>query len=153
MPNALVQDTQIDDAPPLFLVPGPTWTSFEQFRRGGGGALEDIPPHGVGTLRGKTGTFRLVREEDFQRLLGLATDIHRLQKGLSFVIQAAKVLAKHPDHEHLQLLIQSASMIAGSPILPVRDGHEAFRLTAQEEADQSSDDFDLQTAEIPRPVL
>ena len=153
MVHKLAQNTQIGNESPSMLVPGPTWTSFEQFRRGGGGALEEIPAHGVGTLRGKTGTFRVIREDDFQRLLGLATDIHRLQKGLSFVIQAAKVVAKHPDREHVQLLIQSASLIAGSSVLPVRDGHEGFQLTAEEEAEQSSDDFDLQTDEIPRPAL
>ena len=153
MAHELVQNSQLDNAAPFALVPGPTWTSFEQFRRGGGGALEEIPRHGVGTLRGKTGTFRVIREEDFQRLIGLATDIHRLQKGLSVVIQAAKVVAKHPDREHVQLLIQSASMVAGSPVLPVRDGHETFQLTAKEEADPSSDVFDLEKAEIPRLAL
>jgi hypothetical protein len=140
-------------AKPIALVPGPTWSTFEQFRRGGNSVLEEIPPHGVGTLRGKAGTFRIIRDDDFQRLLGLATDIHRLQNGLNFVIQAAKVVAKHPDMEHVQLLIQSASMVAGSPVLPVREGHEAFRLTPEEEVEQSADDFDLATAEIPRPAL
>ena len=153
MAHELVQNSQAETAPPVVLVPGPTWTSFEQFRRGGSRVLEEIPSHGVGTLRGKSGTFRLIRDEDFQRLLGLATDIHRLQKGLSFVIQAAKVVARHPDQEHVQLLIQSASMVAGSPVLAVRDGHEAFQLTPEEEAEQSSDDFDLETAEIPRLAL
>ena len=153
MAQELVLNSQPETASPFALVPGPTWTSFEQFRRGGSGALDEIPPHGVGTLRGKSGTFRVIREEDFQRLLGLATDIHRLQKGLRFVIQAAKIVAKHPDQEHVQLLIQSASMVAGIPVLPVRDGHEAFQLTPEEEAEQSSDDFDLETAQIPRLAL
>lgn len=153
MSHELIQNSQVQGTSPFELIPGPTWSSFEQFRRGGGGALEEIPTHGVGTLRGRTGTFRVLREEDFQRLLGLATDIHRLQKGLNFVIQAAKVMAKHPDQEHLKLLIQSASMVAGSPVLPVRDGHEVFQLTPEEEAEQASDDFDVETAEIPRPAL
>lgn len=138
---------------PLALVPGPTWSSFEQFRRGGSSTLEEIPEHGVGTLRGKTGTFRVLREDDFQQLLGLATDIHRLRKGLRFVLQAAKVVAKHPDDEHVQLLIESASMVADSPVLPERDGHEGFVLTREEEAEEAADGFDLKTAEIPRPKL
>lgn len=153
MADELIPSPAVESALPLALVPGPIWNSFEQFRRAGSSALEEIPIHGVGTLRGKTGTVRILREEDFQRLLGLATDIHRLQNGLSFIIQAAKVVAKHPDQEHVQLLIRSASMVAGSPVLPVRDGHESFRLTAEEEAAQSSDDFDLNTADIPRPEL
>jgi hypothetical protein len=151
MPNQLAQASQGE--PPVALVPGPAWSSFEQFRRGGGSTLEKIPPHGVGTLHGRTGTFRVLREEDFQRLLGLAAEIHRLQKGLNVVIQAAKIMAKHPDREHVELLIQSASMVAGSPVLPVREGHEAFQLTPEEVAEQSADDFDVKTAEIPRPSL
>lgn len=135
----------------LEVVPGPTWSSFEQFRRSGGAALEEIPIHGVGTLRGKAGTFRILREEDFQRLLGLAAEIHRLQSGLGFVIQAAKVVAKHPDQEHVQLLIHSASLVAGSPVLPVREGHESFQLSPAEESQASTDDFDVSTAEVPRP--
>src|SRR5258708_21347017 len=108
------QTTEIVDAPayPLALVPGPNWGSFEQFRKGGTAALDEIPAHGVATLRGKTGTFRILRDEDFQHLLGLAADIHRLQEGLNFVIQAAKVVAKHPDRDHVPLLIQSASLFA-----------------------------------------
>ncbi len=153
MSKELGQNSANRTLSPVALIAGPTWNSFEQFRRGGSGALEEIPAHGVGTLRGKTGTFRVIRDEDFQRLLGLATDIHRLQNGLNFVIQAAKVVAKHPDDDHVQLLIRSASMVAGSPILPVRDGHDAFQLTREEETEQASDDFDLETADIPRREL
>ena len=94
-----------------------------------------------------------MREDDFQQLLGLAADIHRLRKWLRFVLQAAKVVAKHPDDEHVQLLIESASLVAGSPVLPEREGHEGFALTYEEEAEEAADDFDLKTAEIPRPEL
>ena len=48
---------------------------------------------------------------------------------------------------------KSASMVAGSPVLPERDGHEGFALTPEEEAEEAADDFDLKTAEIPRPPL
>lgn len=144
--NELLEETVVQSTPSLALVPGPTWNSFEQFRRGGQSVLDEIPVHGVGTLRGKSGTFRVLRDEDFQRLLGLSSDIHRLQNGLNFVIQAARVVARHPDQEHVQLLIQSASMVAGSPVLPVREGHESFELSAEEQATQSADEFELETA-------
>jgi hypothetical protein len=137
----------------LALVPGPTWSSFEQFRKGGNASLEDIPEHGVGTLVGRGVTYRILREADFQNLTGLAADVHRLQQGLNMIIQAAKVVAKHPDQEHVQLLIYSAALFAGSPVLPTRDGHDSFQLT-QEEADaQASDEFNLENAVIPRPRL
>ena len=148
-PSAMIPSPAL----PFALVPGPYWLSFEQFRKGGSGALEEIPKQGVATLRGKSATFRVLRDEDFQRLIGLAADVHRLQKGLKIVIQAANVVAKHPDQDHVQLLIQAASMFAGAPVLPERSGHAGFELTPEEVAAQSSDDFVLETAEIRRPVL
>src|SRR6266481_7023433 len=105
------------------MVPGPYWSSFEQFRTGGLNALESIRIGSVATLRSKSGAFRILRDEDFQRLWGLASEVHRLQTGLKFVIKAAKVALKHPDQEHVELLIQSASMIAQAPELPQREGH------------------------------
>jgi hypothetical protein len=137
----------------LTLVPGPTWNSFEQFRKGGSTSLEEIPEHGVGTLVGRGVTYRILREADFQSLLGLAADVHRLQQGLNIIIQAAKVVAKHPDQEHVQLLVHSAALFAGSPVLPTRDGHDAFQLTQEEVEAQASDDFNLEHTEIPRPRL
>jgi hypothetical protein len=135
----------------LSLVPGPVWVSFEQFRKGGSTSLEEIPEHGVGTLVGKGVTYRILREADFQNLLGVAADVHRLQQGLKIIIQAAKVVAKHPDDEHVQLLLHSAALFAGFPILPTREGHDAFELTQEEVEAQASDDFNLENAKIPRP--
>ena len=136
------------------LVPGPSWNSFEQFRKGNNAALEAIPKHGVATLRSKIGTFRVLREEDFQRLFGLASEIHRLKGGLKLIISAARVYSKFRDDEHEALLMEAVSAFAGSPVLPERDGHGEFEITAEEKAAQANDDFDLlQTANIPRPEL
>jgi hypothetical protein len=44
-------------------------------------------------------------------------------------------------------------MIAGSPVLSVRAGHDSFELTPEEDVAQASDDFELRTAEIPRPAF
>jgi hypothetical protein len=133
------------------LVPGPVWRSFEQFRKGGNTALEEIPEHGVATLVGRGTTYRILHDADFQHLVGLAADVHRLQQGLNVIIRAAQIVAKHPDQEHVQLLIHSAALIAGSPVLPTREGHDAFQLTPEEVETQTSDDFDLDNAAIPRP--
>ena len=135
----------------LALVPGPVWSSFEQFRKGGNAALEEIPEHGVATLVGRATSYRILRDADFQRLIGLAADIHRLRQGLNVVIRAAQVVAKHPDQEHIQLLLHSAALFAGSPVLPTRDGHDAFELTEEEVNAQAADDFNLEDATIPRP--
>jgi hypothetical protein len=135
----------------LALVPGPTWSSFEKFRKGGNTTLEEIPEHGVGTLVGKGVTYRVLRDADFQHLVGLAADVRRLQQGLNVIIQAARVVAKHPDQEHVELLIHSVALFAGSPVLPTRDGHDAFQLTQEEIEAQASDGFTLENAAIPRP--
>lgn len=133
------------------LLPGPVWTSFEKFRTGGNTALESIRPGSVGTLRTKAQTYRIMLDADFQRLLGWASEAARLQKGLRLVVQAAKVVVKHPEIESLQLLVDSAALIAESPILPVKHGHDSLQLTQAEIEEQSKDTFDLENAEVPRP--
>jgi hypothetical protein len=95
--------------------------------------------------------FACAERKIFNASLGCPPMSIDFRMGSIFVIQAARVVARHPDEEHLQFLIQSASMVAGSPVLPVRNGHGYFELSAEEQAAQSADDFDLETAEIPRP--
>ena len=135
------------------LIPGPSWSSFERFRKGNNAALEAIPKHGVATLHSKIGTFRVLREEDFQRLFGLASEVHRLKGGLKLIISAARVYSKFRDDEHEALLMEAVSAFAGNLVLPERGGHAEFEITAEEKAAQANDDFDLQAANIPRPEL
>ena len=131
------------------LVPGPVWTSFDGFKKNGNESLSAMPLHHVGRLQTKHGVFRILHDSDFQRVLGIASDVCRLQDGLRFVVQAAKIAIKHPDEEHIRLLITSASLIAGSPELPQRDGHESFQLKEEESSREACDDIDL--GNIPRP--
>jgi hypothetical protein len=133
------------------LAPGPYWRSFEDFRTAGNAGLDGIPEHGVATLRCKAGTFRILRDSDFQRLVGLANEVHRLQNGIRIVIQAAKVAVKHPDADHIQLLIHSASLIAACPELPQQEGHPSFDLSQQEGTQTASEDFDFENTAVPRP--
>jgi hypothetical protein len=132
------------------LVHGPAWESFEDFRTAGKAGLESIPNGGVATLNCKAGKFRILREEDFQYLVGLAAEVQRLAKGVKVVAQAAKVVIKHPDEEHVKLLLECASLIAESPELPQRDGHTPFELS-EEDRKSAEEDFDLVASEIPRP--
>jgi hypothetical protein len=60
---------------------GPVWTSFEQFRKGGNTALEEIPEHGVAPLVGRGTTYRILRDADFQHRIGLAADM-KVQEAL-----------------------------------------------------------------------
>lgn len=138
----------------LDLVPGPQWTSFEQFRKAGPTALEYMSTHSVGTLRCKSATFRILFDSDFQRLLGLATEVSRLKQGITIVMKAAKVVAKHNDAESIELLIQTASMLNQSNLLPERDGHGEFHISREESAEFSeSAGDDIETMAIPRPSL
>jgi hypothetical protein len=137
---------------PSNLAPGPFWQSFEQFRVSGSTALESILPGTVATLHSKSSLFRILREEDFQRLVGLASEVHRLKTGVTFVLKAAKVLVKHKDQESMELLLHSAMMLNESRVLPEREGHDQFEITAEDvAASTTSDEIDLNT--IPRPSL
>ena len=133
------------------LTPGPYWTSFEQFRRGGQSVLDEIHSGCVGTLRSKTATFRILRDEDFQRLVGLASDVNRLKHGFTLVLQAVKVAHKHPEEDTFKLLFDSVSLLGDSPVLPERDGHGEFEI---DEGDNSETDADsIKASEVPRPSL
>jgi len=100
---------------------GPRWSSFEKFRAEGSRALEQIEAGSVGNLVTKKGQYRILREEDFQALLGLARDVERLQNGLNLVITAAKAMGKHPnDPDVIQVLLETVSFI--TPALPIREG-------------------------------
>jgi hypothetical protein len=57
-------------APLLNLKPGTHWSSFEQFRTEGAKALSPIQGGVVATLSTKTGQYRIIEEQDFQKLLG-----------------------------------------------------------------------------------
>jgi|NGEPerStandDraft_6_1074524.scaffolds.fasta_scaffold99921_2 hypothetical protein len=136
------------------LVAGPEWRSFEQFRVAGSAALESIASGCVATLQVKSRTFRLLRDDDFQKLAGLASEVHRLRQGITIVVQAAKIVAKHPDDlDGLQLLWQSASLLSESNLLPERHGHDTFDLTEQEAEEYGKDDFEIPASGIRRPRL
>lgn len=135
------------------LQPGPCWYSFEQFRKCGINSLDGFALGTVGTLQCKASTFRILLDSDFQKLLGLATEVHRLKQGITIVVQAAKVVAKHNDQESIQLLLQTASMLNQSNLLPERDGHGRFQITPEERAEFSTEDEEVDPSRIPRPVL
>jgi hypothetical protein len=108
--------------PTIQLTPSASWNSFEQFRTSGATALATITDGTVGTLQTKTGQYRILNERDFQRLVGLATDVERLQQGLSVVMRAVRVVENHPeDADTLALLVETVSMLGNiSTALPTR---------------------------------
>jgi hypothetical protein len=133
------------------LVQGPTWNSFEGFREHGLRQLKSIPKRSVATLHCKSGSFRILREDDFQWLVGIASEVARVRNGFNVALSAARVAIQHPDEQHLNLFIDIANTAFQSPLLPYKEGHQGFQLSSEELAAESADDFDPQTANIPRP--
>lgn len=92
-----------------------------------------------------------MRDQDFQRLIGIASEIHRIKAGVTIVLSAAKVVQKHKDEESIELLVKSAALLEESSVLPERDGHDSFHITPNEVLENAEDDLDLE--DIPRPSM
>jgi len=133
------------------LIEGPVWKSFEQFCKGDEAALNSIPDHGVGMIVNEISQFRIMREDDFQRLIGLATEVQRIQKAFNIALQNAKAAAQHPDKDHMDRFIKSATSLGDNLVFSTRDGLGQYQLTQDEICTQDVEEFDL--AEIPRPRL
>ena len=152
MSPTLCATTDVSSWSPTF-VPGTTWSSFEKFRKSGNTALCAMQPASVGFLEIKSNKFCILRNDDFQRLLGLASEVHRLKQGITFVVKAAKVAAKHPhDRDSIELLFQSAVMLSESSLLPERDGHGSLQISAHDLAGFHEDE-QFRAVDIPRPKL
>ena len=136
------------------LVPGLEWRSFEQLRLAGSTALESIAAGQVATLQVRSKTLRILRDDDFQELIGLASEVHRLRQGITIVVTAAKIVAKHPnDRDSIELLCRSASLLSESNLLPVRPEHDKFEISRDEAEEYADDDFVIPESGLPRPKL
>jgi hypothetical protein len=134
----------------LSLVQGPFWPSFEQFRLQGNAGLQELAPGSVGTLLTKQGQFRIMAEEDFQRLQGLAADVRRLSGGLRVVFAAARALQRNRDEASLETLSEAVMMLGDLPALPTRDRFEPLK---PEGLDLEEESGDLDLDNVARPVL
>lgn len=153
MPPTISSTTSVSNWSPS-LSAGPEWRSFEQFRLGGATALETIATGSVAVLHVKSNSFNILRSEDFQKLIGLASEVHRLKEGITLVLTAAKIVRKYPnDPDGIEMLYKSASLLRESSMLPERDGHDPFRITEDECNEHREEDDDVTASEIPRPVL
>lgn len=115
MPTSLAEQQTESEIRPSQLRPGPVWASFEQFRMAGPSGPESVGGGQVGTLRTKGGLFRLIRDEDFQLLVGLASEAKRLQGGLTTMVHAAKVIRDHPSSPSAVELLLHLATEYGSP--------------------------------------
>ena len=133
----------------ISLKQGPSWSSFEQFRAQGGAALREVGPGVVGTLATKQGQFRILNEADFQRLYGLAHEIHRLSGTLRVVVSAARSVQRNHDEASLETLSAAVLLLGELPSLPTRDTLDAL----QPEGFEVDDVDDLDLNRVPRPKL
>ena len=115
MPTTLAEQQTESEIRPSQLRPGPEWASFEQFRMAGPSGPESVGGGQVGTLRTKGGLFRLIRDEDFQLLVGLASEAKRLQGGLTTMVHAAKVIRDHPSSPSAVELLMHLATEYGAP--------------------------------------
>lgn len=139
----------------LSLVQGPHWTSFEKLRVQGAGALSQIRPGTVGSLTSKGCQFRVLCEDDFQFLYGLARDVDRVHQGLRVVLAAVRTVQKHPDQTSVDTLIETALLLGDSPVLPTRLRFESLQPEKSEaivsEVEDEEDEVELNPAVVRRP--
>jgi hypothetical protein len=133
----------------LTLRPGRVWKSFEQFRIGGQSELAELEAGEMGQLITRKGSFRVMREDDFQQMYGLARDVERLQNGLRMVEAAVRSVRKHRDEETIEVLIQAVTLV-DFPTLPTRDQFETFQPEGLEI--DSDDDVELDPAALRRSL-
>jgi hypothetical protein len=127
------------------LVPGPSWSSFEKFRVQGSSALTQIKPGAVGTLTSQGYQFRILCENDFQHLIGLAREVDRVRQGLRVVHAAVQTVQEHPGHNSINTLVEAALLLDSSPVLPVRHQFAALQPEqGQPEWNTADDDDDVE---------
>lgn len=131
------------------LKPGPEWASFEQLRIAGSLGLDMIGTGQAATLRTKAGVFRVLRDEDFQSLVGSASEVDRLKNGLTTLKHALKVVREHPaSTSAVDLLLHIAAQFDAMPVQPVRRGREP--LVSAETIVPEDDEFILDPVEVKK---
>ncbi|GAB4458620.1 MAG: hypothetical protein OHK0029_20110 [Armatimonadaceae bacterium] len=138
---------------------GPHWTSFEKFRVQGREGLLGIQPGSVGTLSTPDGTYRILREDDFQHLLGLAREADRIRGGIRMIRRVATFMQEQDNSRSGRLLLELTEELGEIPALPTR--RERERLTPENlPSDQENngfssvedDDVELNPAALRRPL-
>ena len=111
----------------LNLRTGQCWSSFEKFRTEGATALNSVKDGTVASLQTKSGQYRILSEQDYQTLYGLARDVDRWRSGLRVIVSAVRAVQKHPEKETLDVLIESIKLLKDLPELPTRESFEPLQ--------------------------
>ncbi|MVN88580.1 hypothetical protein GO986_17735 [Deinococcus sp. HMF7620] len=135
----------------LALHPLQPWRSAEQFRKNLGDNLRLIERGQVGTLMTKDNkTIRLLSDEDFQVLYGLAREVDRLRDGIEVIIAAAVSVQENQNESAVRVLTKAALALGRSPVLPTRIPSKDFTLD-DIKVDESDTDDSFDFNDIKRP--
>lgn len=101
---------------------GPVWERFEDMRVGASEKLRLVCDGSVGILRIKRRQYRLMSEDDYQTLYGMASELERLQKDFDLIFQAANVVVENDTEASRKLLTMTAMRISESVSIKSIDG-------------------------------
>jgi hypothetical protein len=91
------------------------WESFDELAKQVGSAgLRRLEPGTLAHLRVKQDSFVVTREEDFQRVVGLATDAGRLQQMVETLIEGIEMAASKEDPKLLAFVSEVARQLVAS---------------------------------------
>lgn len=128
----------------LNLKPGPQWSSLEALQGSGEATLASVKGGVVARLTTESGAYRLLADDDFQALLGLAQDVNRLSTAVSYLVAAAQAGNGLPNQEALQELL---ALVKDVPELAAQQAHETIA-PEQEISDSDRDGVITDPAEL-----
>jgi hypothetical protein len=150
--NSLLQMVIDDRLTQIQLSPSQHWHSLEQFRTADANEIYKITPGTVGILQTDQESYRILNEKDFQKLLGLAGEVDRLQQDLTVITKAIRAVHNHPqDNDANVLLMEAVAMLEQmSAALPTRSNFPPLEL--EDLAIDQDDEVILDPAQIQRPL-
>ena len=98
--------------------------SFEQLRKAGAAKFSSLTIGMVGRLSVKGDNYRILTEQDFQRLVGAMATSELLQNQLKMVVHVAITYVKHEDDSTREALRSAITTVIESPGISRADGHD-----------------------------
>lgn len=119
---------------------GPTWERFEDIRVGAAAKLSSIRNGTMGILKLKKAQYRIISEDDFQKLYGIATEADHLRRDVQLIIQAATIVSESDSEASRKMLQMVAFEISEKVKLSCIDGSQPLKLTDFELGEHDDDD-------------
>ncbi|GAA0510171.1 hypothetical protein [Deinococcus depolymerans] len=107
---------------PLNFHVGPIFEKFEDIRVGAAQKLFEVREGTVGILKLRQKQYRILAEEDYQLLYGMAKDAELLSKEISLVLQAAVVVGESDTEASRTMLKMAALQVKEKIRLTTLDG-------------------------------